>query len=274
MSEDLVQQLKSALIIGGCGGFGRRFTEEFLQSGLDVTTVDVTAGADYVFDVSLDPHALAELAAGKDLVLMCLDEAATLRVLPAVSEVLYDQTLLADICSVKTQVCEWVSSASLSCEYLSLHPMFGPQRPLLGNNVVVIPVNPGAKTAAFTALLQSWQLNVLEISAAEHDAVTAMVQIIPHALLTSFAKLRSEMTLSDDLIDAFATPIFRDLERVAMGLVSESPDLYHNIQTANPNGNAARSALSQAVSQALAALSDDNPEALRRLFEAAKPKGA
>jgi prephenate dehydrogenase len=272
MSEETVQHLKSALIIGGCGGFGRRFATEFQQSGLDVTTLDVVAGADYVFDVSQEPRKLAEICEGKDLVLLCLNEAATLRVLPAVSEVVDAETVLADICSVKTNVCEWVSVASLACEYLSLHPMFGPERPLLGNNLVVIPVNRGAKALALTALLQSWQLNVLETSALEHDAVTAMVQIVPHAVLASFAKLRSDMSVSDELIDAFATPIFRDLERVAMSLVNENPDLYHNIQTANPNGPAARAALSQAVSQALAALSDDDPASLRILFNAAKSK--
>ena len=257
--------LERVFIIGGCGGFGRRFADLFRSHGSTVTTVDVVAGADLKLDVTVDASEVAhELSA--DLVLLCLDEANTLKVLPAISSFIGATTVVADICSVKSKVCAEAEKHCTQGQYLSIHPMFGPDRDIQGSNAVVVPIRKGGQADAVVQLLNTWGLKVLETDAAEHDAVTAMVQIVPHALLLSFAQMRSSMSVSDELIDAFATPIFKDLDRVSQGLIGENPHLYHNIQSSNPNGLEARTALREAVLSTLETLGEDAPEGMLALF--------
>ncbi len=259
-------KLESVFIIGGCGGFGRRFSEFFRVQNIPVVTADVVAGADLTLDVAEDPARVKEHL-GADLVLLCLDESNTLKVLTAISDYVAASTLVVDICSVKTKVCAAAEQYATAAQYLSLHPMFGPERDIQGSNAVVIPLRKGVQSDAFIALLSAWGLNILETTAEEHDAVTAMVQVVPHALLLGFGEMRASMQTSEALIQAFATPIFKDLDRVSQGLLQENPTLYHNIQTSNPNGDAARVALLEALTTTLETLSDSNPAATLALFE-------
>ena len=262
-------KIESVLIVGGSGGFGRRFAEFFRVQEIGVTTVDKNAGSDLQIDVTVDAEQLAEHLQA-DLVLMCLNEESALATLPAIDAYVGEQTLVVDICSVKSKICGLAEHSCEHAEYLSLHPMFGPERPVQGSNAVLVPVRSGEKTVAFTALLSAWGLNILHTTAAQHDEVTAMVQIVPHALLISFAAMRGNMTIDEDLIQAFATPIFKDLDAVSQGLVRENPYLYHNIQTSNPNGEDARTALFDAMTETFKTLAQANPDLTEQLFKQSK----
>lgn len=266
------RNIETALVFGGCGGFGKRFSRELLASEVAVTTVDVVAGADIVLDVTVDPQPLHEQLASSDLILLCLNESQTLKVLPVIADLVAADSLLADICSVKTKIAELVLTLNLTGEYVSLHPMFGPDRPIKGSNAVFVPLIARHLADSLRKMLESWQLNVIEADAAQHDAVTAMVQVVPHALLLSFAQMRSEMRLPEDLIQAFATPIFRDLDDVSQRLVGENPELYHNIQSSNPNARLARQELVNAVTRTVATLADEDPGLIKTLFERAYRK--
>lgn len=262
-------KIESVFIVGGSGGFGRRFAEFFRVQGSQVVTADSSDGSDLKVDVAADPQAVsAQLRS--DLVLLCVDEASALQILPAISSFVGAGTLVVDICSVKSKICELADHHCLDAEYMSLHPMFGPEREVQGSNAVVIAVRPGDRFSAFTALLSAWGLNVIMTTCEEHDRLTAMVQVVPHALLLSFAQMRTSMEVSEELIKAFATPIFTDLEKVSQGLVSENPLLYHNIQNSNPHAADARAALLTAVETTLATIADQDPQPMSDLFARAK----
>lgn len=261
--------LQRAVVIGGCGGFGQAFTRNLVQSNVAVTTVDVQGEPDIVCDVAQNPAILQQVLETVDLVLLCLDEDNCVPVLNALHQQFanaLDNTLIVDICSVKTRVAATAEAVCPLAEYVSLHPMFAPDRKWPGNNAVFVPIRVAERAAAFRKLLGTWGLNVLDADVATHDHVTSLVQVLTHAVLATFANARQRFDVSEELINAFATPVFRDLDKVSQGMVGENPRLYHNIQTANPKGEAARLKLQAALAETLEILGNKDPEAVEELF--------
>lgn len=264
-----LSNISKAVVFGGAGGFGRVFAERLSAAGIQATTVDNRPGADIEGDISADAARFAELVAEVDLVLLCLPQEAALNVLCALDGMARD-ALLVDICSVKTVVAQTAATVCLNCEYVSFHPMFGPDRVLEGSNGVFMPIRQGRRALEFRTLVSDWGVRLIDADVQTHDRVTSLVQVVTHAVLATFAnvreQLRTEGEINEALVEAFATPIFAELERVSQGMVHENPALYHNIQTANPWGDDVRKRLSQALTQTLEALSDEDVEATRALF--------
>lgn len=269
MCSSALSNFSEAVVFGGAGGFGRVFAAQLLASGITVTTIDSQPGADLEGDICSDTSRFEKLLAGAELVMLCLPQDATIDVLKALDGLTLD-TLLVDICSVKSVVAQTAASVCRGCEYVSLHPMFGPDRPIKGSNGVFMPIRGGQRAAEFRSLVSGWGVQLIDTDVQTHDRVTSLVQVITHAVLATFAnvreQLRSEGAISEDLVDAFATPVFAELERVSQGMVRENAALYHNIQTANPWGDDVRARLDLALSQTLDALSDEDAEATRALF--------
>jgi prephenate dehydrogenase len=260
--------ISSALVFGGCGGFGRAFTEQLTSAGISVVTVDREGDPDIVVSGE-EPIVPVQLLADVDLVLLCMPQAASIGALQRLDGLVKD-ALVVDICSVKSEIAIVAESVCLGCEYVSFHPMFGPDRGFEASNGVFIAIRGGPRTDAFRALLVRWQVQLFDTDVATHDRVTSLVQVVTHAVLASFASLRANIReagdIPEDLVDAFATPVFAELERVSQGMVRENPALYHNIQTANPWGDETRAMLTQAVIDTLSVLSGPDAEGVQALF--------
>ncbi len=270
-AQSSVSPLSPVVIIGGAGGFGRLFTQLFAKAGSDVVTVDLAGEVDLHLDaatVEAAPELDRALAAAR-VVLLCLPESAAVTVLEALDRRLPAKAapLVVDICSVKHRIAEAAGRLCLQCDYVSVHPMFGPERDLPGSNLVFMPVRGSERVAALLAQLRAWQLNVIETDTETHDRVTSLVQVLAHAVLATFANARDRFELSEALVQAFATPVFNDLDKVSQGMVAENPELYHNIQTSNPWGADARDKLRHALQETLATLGDDDPQGTVALFE-------
>lgn len=259
--------IQSVALVGGCGGFGRAFASLFQASGIAVTIIDQYADADVVLDLTDADAALATHVAGHDLVLLCLaEDMAALALALLSAQDVPGVGLICDICSVKTNICQLAVQTPEAVAYVSIHPMFGPDRGFEDQNLVFIEVRDGPLVAHWRALLESWGVRVLDADADTHDRVTSMVQVLTHATLISFAQAQNQLQVPDDLFQAMTTPIFRSLDDTAQGLLAENPHLYHNIQTANPHGEQVRQMLAKAVQQVVNELGDADPERTAALF--------
>ena len=254
------------LVFGGSGGFGRAFADRFASAGINVTTADVVPGSDIQGDISDDAEVFKEALGIADLVLLCLPEAPACRVLQALDGKI-ENKLVVDICSVKSVIAGVAQDHCQSSEYVTFHPMFSPDREFIGSNGVFMPIREGARGQVFRTFLESCGLNIIDTDVETHDRVTSLVQVATHAVLATFANLREQYDVPEEMVQAFATPVFAELDRVSQGMVSENPELYHNIQTANPWGDEAREKLSLALAETLQKLSDNSPEEVRALFE-------
>ena len=91
------RDIRSALILGGSGGFGRVFAERLTALDVAVTTADVVSGSDIRADICREPEAFVDALNTVELVLLCLPEAVAGRVLVALDGKIKNR-LIVDIC--------------------------------------------------------------------------------------------------------------------------------------------------------------------------------
>ncbi|MEM9620253.1 MAG: prephenate dehydrogenase [Pseudomonadota bacterium] len=259
--------LSSVAVVGGCGGFGRLFAAHLQALSWTVTTIDIDPSADVVCDLHNNPQPFVDALAQPDLVLLCVPEDLALVALQVADGHTRADQLIVDICSVKSRICAAAEVACKPSQYVSVHPMFAPERGFAGHNMVMIDVRGGPAGAELREVFRAWQLNLVEANAATHDQVTSLVQVLAHATLIAFAEAESRMPVPRELVEAMATPIYSALSATAQGLLAENPQLYHNIQTANPGGDTARQVLQDAVRDTAQRLGQEDAQLVAELFQ-------
>lgn len=222
-------------------------------------------------DLFVEPEALQRAVAEHDMLLLCVAEPVALRALEVLDDHVRSEQVVVDICSVKSNICAAAQRLCRGAQYLSIHPMFGPDRGFDGHNMVGMTLRDGPAVASAAELFRSWGAAWLDTDSETHDQVTSVVQVMTHATLALFAHAREDLTQRVNappaLVQAMATPIFAELSRVAEGMLRENPSLYHNIQTANPNGELARASLAQAAGEVLQTMGADDVAEVVDLFE-------
>ncbi len=293
-----MKPLSSVAIVGANGQFGQEFAQRLASEGLTVlgcdrdATTSLAALTDYVCcDISSPSSEAIELLQRADGVLLCLPEEPTLAAIQKLAPHLPAESILADIASVKTRVARVVAQQQIACEYLSLHPMFGPDAGFTGRNVCVVPLLPavdladprpagekhqqglrpsaeprppgaepsdelagfGPKGRAWVALFRKWGARVSVLSVEEHDRTTALVQVAAHAAVLAFARTCQQSDVPLDLLLHLGTPVSSALLALTGRIIARDPELYRHIQTANPFAADARRSLQDGLRSFLAA---------------------
>lgn len=136
-------------------------------------------------------------------------------------------------------------------ERVSLHPLFAPER--APGSIAVVRARSGPATDALLADLEARRNELLETTAAEHDAAMETVQAATHAAVLSFA------LAAESVPDGFETPIYEQLRRLARQVTGGTPRVYADIQATFDGADAVADAAAE-----IAAADADELEALYR----------
>ena len=157
-----------------------------------------------------------------------------------------ERSLVVDVASVKVKphrILERLLPSGV--EFIGTHPMFGPQsgnEGIRGLKVVLClpnrPVDPGRVEAVRAFLTAGLGLEVLEMSAEEHDAEMAYIQGLTHWM----AKALREIHVPDP---ALGTVAYRHMMKIEENLRHDSDDLFLTIARENPFAADARRELSE-----------------------------
>lgn len=240
-------------VVGAAGAVGSLFARKLGAAGWSVWGLDRRAP-----EVDLDALVLADatapdpparaLLARSEAVLLCLPEEAALRALSALPSPL---GLLADTLSVKTPLFAHLAGAQLTCEVLSLNPLFAPSVGFAGQAVAAVRARAGARGDALLALLRGWGARVITLSAEEHDRAAAATQAATHAALLALAGVATAGT-SVEALAAMAPPPHLLCLSLAARIAAAAPETYWDIQRHNPHAREAR----RGLAAALAAIDD------------------
>ena len=266
-------KISNVLIVGSHGAFGRGFAE--LLAGNDISGADLgpqTTGGDRYFDLT-DPSDIAAMRAAMiefDVVVLAVPDEPAIAFIEAHAASLREDALLVDIASVKTAV---VAAADQhgTCEYLSVHPMFGPKGGDFTGNVATIPVRDGKRLRLFVELLKSAGATISQMTAAEHDRNTAMVQVVTHFLSLAFGSACQQRGVESGAMARLATPVFEDLAEAASRITRQRPDVYWEIQRHNPYAGEVRGLIRDACRDLAETIDRGDFAAFERLFEAVRP---
>lgn len=232
-----------ALVIGGAGKMGSWFVK-FLQSkGYAVSIADVA--------IEPGPNRFSSwLDAGVDyeLIIVASPLTAANEILIELAE-LRPKGLVVDIGSIKATVIDGIAKLrEYGCQVASIHPMFGPDTDMLSGRHLII-VDTGSMTGAMKVrkLFDGTMVELLEMSADEHDLAISFVLGLSHAVnIAFFTALARSGEAASRLIQLSSTTFDAQL-MVAAAVARENPDLYYEIQSLNRHGLTALDSLCAAT---------------------------
>lgn len=269
--------LGRVVVAGGAGAVGSLFAESLQDSGNDVVIVDrdIPGPAHRVTrfvrgDIS-DPGAeVADVVRAADVVLLAVPEAVALAAIGRLVGTLRPDALIVDTLSVKTTVVPALRAAALiagEAEALSLNPMFAPSLGFAGHPVASVVVRDGRRGRALHDLIEQWGARVVTVTADQHDRVAAAAQVLTHAAVIAFGAALAELDVDIADLDRMGPPPHTALLSLLARIASGTPEVYWDVQAANPYAPAARRALSRGVSQLTAVVEDGDSAAFGDLLD-------
>ncbi|NTY62329.1 prephenate dehydrogenase [Mycolicibacterium sphagni] len=265
------------VIAGGSGAVGSAFAEHLSESGNDVVIVDhaVPRPTHQVTrfvrgDIS-DPGAeVADVVRSAEAVLLCVPEPAALVAIGRLVGTVRPDALIVDTSSVKSTVVralQEVTMISGEVEALSLNPMFAPALGFAGHPVASVVVRDGKRGRALLNLIEEWGARVENVTADQHDRLSAATQALTHAAVIAFGAALAELNVDIADLDRIAPPPHAALLSLLARITSGAPEVYWDVQAANPYAPAARRALSRGVSQLADVVDSDDPAAFGDLLD-------
>lgn len=250
------ETLRRCVVVGGAGAVGDMFARLLEYAGAEVCVLDImppdvvspTRRFERADITKLNQRVLAELGEA-DLVLLAVPEGVARTAIVSVADALKPGALLAETLSVKSRVAALVRTDSLRAEVVGLNPMFAPSLGMAGNSVAAVVTHGGPRTSELLRLVTAWGGQVVLMGAEEHDRVVAAVQVLTHATVLAFGFALAELDVGIEELSAIASPPHTMMLALLARIVSGTPAVYWDVQTANPQAPKAREALLRGARQ-------------------------
>jgi len=173
------------LIAGGTGGMGKLFACFLAKHGASVKIFgrSPVRTRRVAKAVGVLPGDYSD--AGKaSIVLVSLPMEVTPRVALRLGSMMNPEGLLADLSSVKTGIADVISRGTRHIEYVSLHPLFGPDVAHIGGQqIAAIPYREGSMWKRLLRVFKQEGARVVFTTSSEHDAAMAKIQALHHFAL-------------------------------------------------------------------------------------------
>lgn len=263
------------VVAGGSGAVGALFAERLQEAGNDVVIVDLAApGPTHPVirfvqgDIANPDAVVTDLVRAADAVLLSVPEPVALAAIDRLAGALRPDALIADTLSVKTTVVPALRAAVMvSGEALSLNPMFAPSLGFAGHPVASVIVRNGPRGRALRDLIEQWGARLVTVTADQHDRMSAASQALTHAAVLAFGAALAELKVDITDLDRIAPPPHAALLSLLARIASGAPEVYWDVQAANPHAPAARRALAHGVSQLTDVVEDGDRAAFGDLLD-------
>lgn len=243
-------------IIGGSGKMGQWFTHFFQTNNLKVLNASRNSKL-----------TVLELTKQSDIVIVSVPISKTQDVLKEIIPHLGKNKLLSDITSFKVMPMEIMKTAL--CGTLGMHPLFGPTANIGQALKIVFCKQRNNEYVSFLEnIFIKNSIEIIELSAEEHDYQMAYIQALTHAVNLLFAKTIFEQ--KNMLENKLLTPTFA-LQALVMGRVlHQDLELISDIQLYNPYFLTVLEAFVEQAKKLVAIIEDGDGEEFSKMFSEEK----
>jgi prephenate dehydrogenase len=253
--------LRRCVVAGGAGAVGEMLAGLLAGFGAEVTVVDpapARPGRRHIrADVTAPTPAAVRAVRRADLVLLCLAERTALASVDAIVAEMREGALLAHTASVQSRLAAAVAAAAGRVEAVGLNPMFAPALGPVGRPVAAVVLRDGPRVAELLRLLSAAGARVVRLEAEAHDRLCAASQALTHAAVLAFGLGLAELDVDVEALGALAPPPHATMLALLARVASGTPEVYWDVQTANPHAAAARAALARGLRAVGAATHDE-----------------
>jgi chorismate mutase / prephenate dehydrogenase len=176
------------LIVGGTGRLGRFFARFASLQGAKVKLAgrEINKTRTAAKELEVEPGTILD-ATSSEIVILSVPMEETVRVATEIASLMTSGSLLTDLSSVKTGISDKIAEKiPKGLEYVSLHPLFGPDIDHLHNQTIIaVSYQANQKWSKLAHALHSGGARIQTMSATQHDRVMAYVQGLHHFVLIS-----------------------------------------------------------------------------------------
>lgn len=184
----------------------------------------------------------AEFFRGCDVLFLCAPVHTNVDYLPHLNKILTEDTIITDVGSVKSEICDMIKDYNLGKWFVGGHPMAGTEKSgykyatdrLLENAYYILTPDKSADAAkceVMTELVKSINSIPIVLTPADHDYATAAISHLPHIIAYTLVKLVKDSDDRDNTMKLIAAGGFKDITRIA----SSSPEMWRQICLVNKN---------------------------------------
>ncbi len=266
-------------IIGGTRGLGRTIAWYLKDFDFDVTVTgrDAIVGKQVSEDLGIkysDDN--KKIVQNSDIVIVSVPISSTESVIAELAPFMKEGSLMIDVTSVK----EGPSKKMHEClnegvEFIPTHPVFGPRTTdLRGQIIVLTPIEKGEWYPKVYKFLEDKGMRIVETTAAHHDDMMGIVQVLTHFSYISTASAIEKLKVDIKDTENYESPIYNLMIDTIARIVSQNPYLTYSIQHENKRGEKIRQALFDSMSELKDALSrEDEEEFVEIALKATKHMG-
>ena len=266
-------------IIGGTRGLGRTIAWYLKDFDFDVTVTgrDTIVGKQVSEDLGIkysDDN--KKIVQNSDIVIVSVPISSTESVIEELAPFMKEGSLMIDVTSVK----EGPSKKMQEClnegvEFIPTHPVFGPRTTdLRGQIIVLTPIEKGEWYPKVYKFLEDKGMRIVETTAAHHDDMMGIVQVLTHFSYISTASAIEKLKVDIRDTENYESPIYNLMIDTIARIVSQNPYLTYSIQHENKRGEKIRQALFDSISELKDALTrEDEEEFVEIALKATKHMG-
>ncbi len=266
-------------IIGGTRGLGRTIAWYLKDFDFDVTVTgrDAIVGKQVSEDLGIkysDDN--KKIVQNSDIVIVSVPISSTESVIAELAPFMKEGSLMMDVTSVK----EGPSKKMHEClnegvEFIPTHPVFGPRTTdLRGQIIVLTPIEKGEWYPKVYKFLEDKGMRIVETTAAHHDDMMGIVQVLTHFSYISTASAIEKLKVDIKDTENYESPIYNLMIDTIARIVSQNPYLTYSIQHENKRGERIRQALFDSMSELKDALTrEDEEEFVEIALKATKHMG-
>lgn len=266
-------------IIGGTRGLGRTIAWYLKDFDFDVTVTgrDTIVGKQVSEDLGIkysDDN--KKIVQNSDIVIVSVPISSTESVIEELAPFMKEGSLMIDVTSVK----EGPSKKMHEClnegvEFIPTHPVFGPRTTdLRGQIIVLTPIEKGEWYPKVYKFLEDKGMRIVETTAAHHDDMMGIVQVLTHFSYISTASAIEKLKVDIKDTENYESPIYNLMIDTIARIVSQNPYLTYSIQHENKRGEKIRQALFDSISELKDALTrEDEEEFVEIALKATKHMG-
>lgn len=244
-------------IIGGKGQIGKKLYDIFTQKKYDVMIADTHT-----------THSNCDVARQCDVVIISVPIRFTHDVIKEVAPAMREGALLTDVTSVKMMPMSAMERyIPEGVSYMGGHPLFAPSTNWHGQHFIVCNGVYGRFSEWYTDLLTSLEMEVIEMTAREHDRHMAVIQCLIHFSTVSLGSALEKLNYDLHKGEEIATAIYQ-MRLYGVGrILAQDPTLYADIQKYNPYAAEVSAVYLAAVKELYASVIGDNAEDFVNIFK-------
>lgn len=263
------------VIAGGGGAVGTLFADALLAAGHPAATIidrrpdaaaPSQAGRFFAGDVQRPSEAVRALVRACDLLILATPEPVAITAAGWMLPEMKCDSLAVETLSVKSRYATAVAEVDSNAELLGINPMFAPGLGFAGRSVAAVPYRCRGLSRLFLDFIAAQGSDIVQMSAEEHDRACAALQVVTHASVLAFGMALLTGGFDLPAAERIMPPPHRTLLALLARIAGGDPEVYRDIQCANPYASRARLDLLDAHRRLERIVASDDPELFHGLI--------